>query len=124
MQTFIRQKRQPMRVHAYTSDEVMTIQSAKDETDVNRIVQRFQRTGELPPNPRGLQPQYVDCVPLQEDLTEALNKSHETIENFNEEQDWLAEQEQAETETETAPAELAGASPRVTGEVTDDPAPD
>lgn len=59
-----------------------TVQSMRDETDINRIVDRYQRTGDMPPNPRGLTPQYTDCSGLQGDLTEMHNEARENIGNF------------------------------------------
>lgn len=74
-----------------------TTQSHKDETDVNNIVKRFQRTGELPPNPRGLEGQYVDVTGLQEELTNAYNKATQTTEDYHQ---LLAEQQQQQQQTE------------------------
>lgn len=50
-----------------------TQQSHADSTDINTIVNRYQRTGELPPNPRGIEGRFMDCEPLQKDLTTAYN---------------------------------------------------
>lgn len=61
----------------------MTVQSEKDASDVNTIVRRFQRTGELPPNPRGLEPRYEDVTGLQTDLTSAYNKALADIESYH-----------------------------------------
>ena len=46
--------------------------SQGNDTDVNRIVARFARTGELP-SPRG-NPQYADVTALQGDLTEMIER--------------------------------------------------
>lgn len=55
----------------------MTQESHRDQTDVNAIVARFDRTGQLPPATR--QPQYGDVTDLQVDLTEAINRSRHAI---------------------------------------------
>ena len=52
--------------------QLKTDQSQGNDTDVNKIVARFARTGELPPA-RG-EPQYADVTGLQGDLTELLAK--------------------------------------------------
>lgn len=66
--------------HCYA--ESRTQQSHKDSSDVNHIVERFQRTGEMPPNPRGLEPLYLDVTHLQADLTEAYNNAVEAKERY------------------------------------------
>lgn len=62
--------------------ETRTQQAHKDQTDVNAIVERFHRTGQLP-LPKGT-PQYGDVTSLQVDLTEALARSSEVIERAQE----------------------------------------
>lgn len=47
-------------------------QSQGNDTDVNRIVARFARTGQLPQNDKT--PFYGDVTSLQEDLTTTLEK--------------------------------------------------
>lgn len=83
------------RTRTYTkiTGESMTTQSDRDPSDVNYIVRRFQRTGELPPNPRGLEPRYEDVTGLQENLTDAYNKALATTEAYNQ---FLTEQQQQE----------------------------
>lgn len=81
------------RTYTKIDGESMTSQSDRDPSDVNYIVRRFQRTGELPPNPRGLEPRYEDVTPLQENLTDAYNKALETTEAYNQ---LLTEQQQKE----------------------------
>lgn len=101
--------------------ESRTQQHHAEQSDINYIVDRFQRSGQMPPNPRGLEPQYIDCTPLQDDLTEALNKSHEDIENYNAA---LAAQEAAAVEAEAekeanaypSPAPEDDPKPKPTGE--------
>lgn len=56
-----------------TEGESMTINSFKDETDINNIVGRYHRTGELP-NAK-IQPQYADVSGLQGDITETLARA-------------------------------------------------
>lgn len=76
----VRNRFQRVRVYRRLDQKSMTVQSEKDPSDVNVIVARFQRTGEMPPNPRGQEPQYVDCTPYQEDITEAHNRAIERLE--------------------------------------------
>lgn len=51
-----------------------THQAHKDLVDVNNIVRRYERTGQLPP---GRQGQYGDVTALQGDLTERVNHARE-----------------------------------------------
>lgn len=56
--------------------------SQGNDTDINKVVERFTRTGELPPQNPG---QYIDCTDLQGDLTEMLEKARQvqaTAEEF------------------------------------------
>lgn len=56
--------------------------SQGNDTDINKVVERFTRTGELPPPRPG---QYLDCTELQGDLTEMLEKARQvqaTAEEF------------------------------------------
>lgn len=54
-----------------------THQSFRDACDVNNIVARYERTGELPPARHN--PTYGDVVALQGDLTDKVNRSREVI---------------------------------------------
>lgn len=67
--------------------ESMTDRSHGNETDVNRIVARFTRTGELPP---GKGPgQFADVTNLQGDLDSMIIKGRETaaeLDNLSKEQ--------------------------------------
>lgn len=54
-----------------------TDDSFGNEVNVNTIIARFARTGELPPARR--EAQYMDVTELQGDLTELHNKSQDTI---------------------------------------------
>lgn len=69
------------RVSIEFASEGMTKQSFKDECDVNRIVARFQATGELP-NLNNIPPQYLDCTTMdfqvhQNFIAEAHTMFHE-----------------------------------------------
>lgn len=57
--------------------ESMTDQSLANETNINTIVARYDRTGVIPPAKQ--QGVYADVTHLQQDLTESLNSSAETI---------------------------------------------
>lgn len=67
--------------------------------DVDSIVARFRRTGQLPVNQR--QPQYGDVTGLQVDLTEALNNAQNTLETATAFADtWEQEQKIKEQEAQ------------------------
>lgn len=73
-----------------TSDPVgesKTHQSFREETDINVIMDRFQRTGQLPPS-RQREPQYMDVSELNKPLSDVINQTAETLEKsrnfFNE----------------------------------------
>lgn len=90
-----------------------THQSFKGECDVNQIVARYQRTGELPPNPRGLTPQYVDVTPFQHDYTELHNRVVAASDVFRAISEQLAETTRAEVESDDpAPAQPSPPPPR------------
>lgn len=61
--------------HCY--GESRTQQHHKDLTDINNIVNRYARTGEMPPAKS--EPSYADVSELQGDLGERIVKSRETI---------------------------------------------
>lgn len=58
-----------------------TQDSHADQTNVNDIVARFARTGEMPVG-KGT-PQYGDVTSLQGDLTEQINQANEDIAALN-----------------------------------------
>lgn len=73
--------RQPwcrIRVITVNDEPSMTQASHYDQTDVNAIVERFKRTGQLPV-PIAT-PQYADVTGLQGDLTDLHNRAREHIE--------------------------------------------
>ena len=58
-----------------------------NDTDVNNIVARFKRTGQMPPVPHPGAPgsgQYADVTGLQKDLTELVEESREALEKAEE----------------------------------------
>lgn len=67
--------------------------SAGNDTDINVIMARFDRTGILPP--AQVEPRYADVVDLQGDLTEIQQRSHEALEIANRfAESWTKDQEQ------------------------------
>jgi len=75
---FKSRKREGIMLTFATKGPSMTIQSAKDEVDINNIVARFHRTGDMPENNR--QPQYADISDIQQkDPTTALQDARTTI---------------------------------------------
>lgn len=74
---FSNRKREGIRVMTVTSGPSLTVQSHKDETDINKIIARFKR-GEAPLQREGAQ--YGDISSIQQlDSTSALNFARETI---------------------------------------------
>lgn len=59
----------------------LAVDSAGNDTDINIIMSRFERTGILPP--ATTEPQYADVVDLQGDLTELHAKAHSALEIAN-----------------------------------------
>lgn len=57
-------------------NEKVTDDSHGNDTEINKIIARFKRSGELPPGMDG-QPQYGDCSELQGDLTAIIAKGEE-----------------------------------------------
>lgn len=55
--------------------ESATMEAFGHDTDVNEIVARFERTGMMPTDPRGIAPQFGDVTELQGDLTELINRA-------------------------------------------------
>lgn len=75
---FPSRKREAIKILAFTEGPSMTVQSHKDETDINKIVARFHRTGEMPPSTKT--PQYADISSIQQlDATTALETARDTI---------------------------------------------
>lgn len=101
------------RLYTAVTGESRTQQSHADGSDVNVIVQRYQRTGQLPPNPRGLEPQFMDCTPFAEDLTSAYNNAVQVTDDA---------QAQLKAYYESQSGEGEGASPQSTSPP-EDPAP-
>lgn len=57
--------------------ESKTDRSQGNETDVNKIIARFARTGALPPPTR--EPQYADVTGLQKELTVLIEEGKEAL---------------------------------------------
>lgn len=73
----IRRPHERLRVQTEIIGESLTQQSFKDLTDINNIVNRYDRTGYL--DGRNTTPVYADVTSLQGDLTESINSSREAI---------------------------------------------
>lgn len=71
----IRNRYQRERVITQIVGESRTQAGNGNDTDVNRIMERFTRTGILPQPTQ--QPQYADVTDLQQDLQEILRKGDE-----------------------------------------------
>jgi len=57
----------------------VTDRSFGNDTDVNKIVARFARTGEIP---EGNQGQYADVTGLQGELTDLIGESREALQKY------------------------------------------
>lgn len=78
-----------------------------NDTDVNKIVERFKRTGVFPtPPPDQPDPQYADVTGLQTDLTEALEKGREAQEELARANKQTAEKQEAEKQKAAEKAAL------------------
>lgn len=93
----IRRQRKPWareRLVTVVEGESATAVHMLQETDINNIVEKFHRTGLMPPANRDAQ--YGDVTALQGDLTETLNKTAATLQTVS---DYAAETaERAEAE--------------------------
>ena len=72
----IRKPYDRVRSPANISSDSVTVKDAGNDTDINHIVARFKRTGEMPVG-HGTPPQYGDVTALQGDLTEIIQKGRE-----------------------------------------------
>ena len=77
-----------IKIQHFTVGESKTRQSEADQSDVNKIVERFSRTGYLPPMTS--QPIYDDVTGIQGDFTDKINESLATREIYQNEQNALA----------------------------------
>jgi len=66
-----------LRVQAVPEGETRTVQSHKDLTDINNIVERYQRTGYIPPG--RMEPQYGDASALNKPLIELAQDAESVI---------------------------------------------
>lgn len=97
------------RVQHTVVGESLTHQSHADSCDVNNIIRRYERTGELPLARRP--PQYGDVTGLQGDLTERHQAAQEIIETSREHVKKRRKERQETLPLETPPAAPPAASP-------------
>lgn len=87
----------------YTRDRVQTPQDTTTFTvqsfsgSPSEIVERYDRTGELPRNTKN--PQYADVSELNQDLTTLKNAMDDTIDTFNDFQMSWEQKQQEEAKT-------------------------
>lgn len=102
-----------------TSDpegESMTHQSFREETDINKIMDRFQRTGQLPPA-KYKEPQYLDVSSLNAPLNDVINQTERTLTttrefiNENEKTKKKAAEKAARDAADAASKQTQGATP-------------
>ena len=96
MENMLRKPHYRLRVQTFASGESKTQQSHKDTCDVNNIIKRFDRTGQLPVH-NGPEGMYGDVSELNGYYGEILDKSEETIATAN------AFIEEAQKQTEESP---------------------
>jgi len=72
---YIRKQWERVRTPTIFTGETKVQATSGNDTDVNSIMARFTRTGQLPPATS--EPQYADVTALQEDLTEILERGRE-----------------------------------------------
>lgn len=87
----VRQPHERLRIVTEFTGESMTKQAFKDLTDVNNIVNRYDRTGLLE-GTKKYPPQYADVTALQVDLTESINTSRATLDDAANNDSKLAKQ--------------------------------
>jgi len=90
------------RVQHIVEGESLTHQSHAESCDVNNIIRRYERTGELPPARRP--PQYGDVTSLQGDLTERHEAAKEVIQTSREHVNKRRKERQESLPLETPPA--------------------
>lgn len=80
---FSSRKREGIRTGFSCVGPSLTVQSHRDSTNINNIIARFQRTGELPPPVKPAQ--YADISSVQQlDPTDALQLSRSTLQKVGE----------------------------------------
>lgn len=106
---FVRPPWHRARLRVHYSAASRTQQSHKDLTDINNIVNRYQRTGQLPP---GRQGQYGDVTALQGDLGEVILRNQETIDKAKEfEADYKSKKDAEKAAKKAAKQEEQSAPP-------------
>lgn len=96
----VRKPYERVRLRSEGGGELITDQNPAQDTDVNKIVAKFMRTGTLPPSQKkGV---YADVSGLQGDLTEQIIKTQETLKILEEKQKQNEEGAEASTETQTS----------------------
>lgn len=70
--SFFRHPFSRYRVEFKSDMESMTHQSHAESCDINKIIAQYDRTGLIPPDPRGRDPQYADVSDLNRDLTSLI----------------------------------------------------
>lgn len=84
-----------VRVHPLLSGESRTHQSHRDEVDINNVIARFDRNGELPNRPQT--PQYADVTEFSGDPTDLINRSRATLDTVGA---FVSQREAAQAEEE------------------------
>ena len=100
-----------LRVPTEVEGESMTDASHGNDTDVNNIIARFDRTGLLPPN-HG-HGQYADVSGLQDDLTVVIKRGKEAMDELQEIQKRAKEaQNQNAKQDNASPSETTSEPPQ------------
>lgn len=98
---YIKKPYERVRQTLETFGETRVDTSFGNDTDVNRIVAKFHRTGVWPGPPES-QGEYCDVTGLQKDLTELVNESREALQKAEEMQQEYAAKAAAKEAADTA----------------------
>lgn len=104
-----------VRTISVVSGESKTQQSHKATVDVNNIIARFDRTGQLPPHMH--EPQYGDVTMMNGNLQEVLDRANMTIEEAD---SWITDYNEAKKLVEEETASLTDQPKQAEGAQTDD----
>lgn len=91
-----------LRVPTVVEGESMTDATQGNDTDINNIIARFDRTGVMPTATR--EGQYADVSGLNRDLTELIQNAQEAVEELQAAQANAESEPEQETTNEPEPA--------------------
>lgn len=77
LERFVLRSWESHRHQFYPAGESRTVQSERDLTDINNLVSKYQRTGQLPPSTKSAQ--YGDVSELNRPLGELIQESRDVL---------------------------------------------